>query len=92
LREETGLVVDPAELTLAGVVNGARGVAASNGFLTVFLVSHAWSGEPVNAEPHKHSQVAWCPVGQLPEGFAPASCTALVNHLRGGRMMATRGF
>ena len=35
LREETGLSVDRADLQLAGIVHGAWGVEAPNGFLTV---------------------------------------------------------
>jgi 8-oxo-dGTP pyrophosphatase MutT (NUDIX family) len=62
LKEETGLTVDPAALKIAGIIHGAWGVEAPNGFLTVIFAARAWDGEPVNAEPRKHTQVAWFPL------------------------------
>jgi 8-oxo-dGTP pyrophosphatase MutT (NUDIX family) len=92
LQEETGLIVDPAELKVAGIIHGAWGVEAPNGFLTVVFVAHTWTGEPVNAEPHKHSQVAWFPVEQVPTEFVSTTREALVNYLQGGPMVSTEGF
>lgn len=92
LKEETGLVVDPAELKVAGIIHGARGVEAPNGFVTIVFVAHTWSGRPVNAEPHKHSQVAWFTTDQVPSQFVPTTRAALVNYLHGGPMVSTHGF
>jgi ADP-ribose pyrophosphatase YjhB (NUDIX family) len=57
LKEETGLTVDPAALRVAGIIHGAWGVEAPNGFLTVIFAARKWDGQPVNAEPRKHAQV-----------------------------------
>jgi 8-oxo-dGTP pyrophosphatase MutT (NUDIX family) len=92
LKEETGLVVDPVELKVAGIIHGAWGVEAPNGFLTVVFVAHTWTGEPVNAEPRKHSQVTWFPVEQVPSEFVSTTGAALMNYLRGGPMVSTDGF
>ncbi|WP_327102148.1 NUDIX domain-containing protein [Nonomuraea glycinis] len=93
LREETGLVVDPAKLKIAAIIHGAWGVEAPNGFLTVVFVVHAWTGDLVNAEPHKHSQVAWFPIEQVPSDFVPTTRAALVNSLHGrSAVMSTHGF
>ena len=92
LNEETGLVVDPAELKVAGIIHGAWGVEAPNGFLTVVFATQTWTGEPVNAEPHKHSQVAWFPVEQVPFEFVSTTREALVNYLRAGATVCTDGF
>jgi 8-oxo-dGTP pyrophosphatase MutT (NUDIX family) len=92
LKEETGLAVDPAELKVAGIIHGAWGVEAPNGFLTVVFATHTWTGEPVNAEPRKHAQVAWFPVEQVPSEFVSTTREALVNYLRGGPMVSTDGF
>lgn len=86
------LVVDPSELKVAGVIHGAWGVEAPNGFLTVVFVAHTWNGEPTNAEPHKHSQVAWFPADQVPSEFVSTTHAALMNYLRGGPMVSTEGF
>jgi 8-oxo-dGTP pyrophosphatase MutT (NUDIX family) len=92
LREETSLVADPADLTVAGIIHGAWGVEAPNGFLTVVFVTHTWTGEPTNAEPHKHSQVTWFPIAQLPDEFVSTTGTALENYFRSGPMVSTDGF
>ncbi|MCO5973747.1 NUDIX domain-containing protein [Actinoallomurus soli] len=92
LKEETGLVVEPAELKVAGIIHGAWGVEAPNGFLTVVFVANTWTGEPVNAEPHKHSQVTWFPVEQVPSQFVRTTREALMNYLHGGPMVSTDGF
>ncbi|MEV6986499.1 NUDIX domain-containing protein [Sphaerisporangium sp. NPDC051017] len=92
LREETGLVVNPDRLKVAGLIHGAWGVEAPNGFLTVVFVAHEWEGEPVNAEPHKHVRVAWMSVDDIPQRFVSTTREALMNYLGGGPMVASEGF
>jgi 8-oxo-dGTP pyrophosphatase MutT (NUDIX family) len=94
LAEETGLTVDPATLRVAGIIHGAWGVEAPNGFLTVIFAARAWDGEPVNAEPRKHSQVAWFPVSGIPTELVPDRREALLSYLRSPDepVVATDGF
>jgi 8-oxo-dGTP pyrophosphatase MutT (NUDIX family) len=92
LKEETGLIVDPADLRVAGIIHSAWGVEAPNGFLTIVFVAHTWTGEPVNAEPRNHSQVAWFPVDQVPPEFVSTTRAALMNYLHDGPMVSTDGF
>lgn len=84
LNEETGLVIDPASLRLAHVIHGAWGVEAPNGFLTVVFTADQWSGEPTNAEPSKHAQVAWVDVNAIPAEFVPTTASALARYLNDG--------
>lgn len=92
LHEETGLSVNPDNLKIAGIIHGAWGVEAPNGFLTVVFATHRWVGEPTNAEPHKHAQVTWFPSQQVPSTFVPTTRAALDNYLRGEKMVFTDGF
>ncbi|MEU7740026.1 MULTISPECIES: NUDIX domain-containing protein [unclassified Nonomuraea] len=92
LKEETGLVVDPADLRVAGLIHCAWGVEAPNGFVTVVFVASEWSGDPFNAEPHNHGDVAWHPVDEVPEAFVSTTRTALINYLNSGPMVTTEGF
>ncbi|MET8539052.1 NUDIX domain-containing protein [Kitasatospora sp. NPDC004799] len=85
LEEETGLVVSPADLHLAHVIHGARGVEAPNGFLTVVFAAHHWSGELVNGEPAKHSEVAWVDIDAVPEEFVSTTRVALTSYLTHGQ-------
>jgi 8-oxo-dGTP pyrophosphatase MutT (NUDIX family) len=82
LREETGLTADPGALKIAGIIHGAWGVEAPNGFLTVIFAARSWAGEPVNAEPRKHAQVAWFPASQVPDELVPDRREALLGYLR----------
>lgn len=94
LKEETGLTVDHASLKVAGIIHGAWGVEAPNGFLTIIFAARTWQGEPVNAEPRKHAQVAWFPVGQVPAELVPDRREALLGYLRspGEPIVSINGF
>jgi 8-oxo-dGTP pyrophosphatase MutT (NUDIX family) len=92
LREETGLVVAPDDLSVAHIVHGRRGVESPNGFLTVVFATERWSGEPVNREPHKHAELRWWPAGALPEQAVPSMREAVTGYLAGGVEVSTRGW
>lgn len=94
LKEETGLSVDPASLTIAGIIHGVWGVEAPNGFLTVIFAARTWNGEPVNAEPCKHARVAWFPATQVPGELVPDRRETLLSYLRspGDPVLSTGGF
>jgi 8-oxo-dGTP pyrophosphatase MutT (NUDIX family) len=94
LKEETGLTVDPATLHVAGIIHGARGVEAPDGFLTVIFAARQWDGEPVNAEPRKHAQIAWFPITDVPADLVPDRRQALLGYLRspGQPVVTTDGF
>ena len=92
LEEETRLTVDPAELKVAGIIHGAWGVEAPNGFLTVVFVAEDWIGEPINAEPNKHAQVAWVDAAQVPKEFVSTTRAALISYLESGAVVTTEGF
>ncbi|ARQ68601.1 NUDIX domain-containing protein [Streptomyces marincola] len=86
LAEETGLVVDPADLRLAHVVHGRRETGTRGGlltFLTVIFLARRWRGTLRNAEPHKHAEARWTPVGELPANSA-ASADAIVREALAG--------
>jgi 8-oxo-dGTP pyrophosphatase MutT (NUDIX family) len=92
LKEETGLVVDPADLHVAGIIHGAQGVEAPNGFLTVVFAAGSWTGEPVNAEPGSHSAVRWFPDNAVPTEFVSTTRQALLSYLHAGPAVTTEGF
>jgi hypothetical protein len=86
-------------LRVAGIIHGAWGVEAPNGFLTIIFAARAWDGEPVNAEPvnaepRKHAQVAWFPVNGIPSQLVPDRRAALVGYLSspGDPVVSTDGF
>ncbi|MFM9594954.1 NUDIX domain-containing protein [Streptomyces scabiei] len=92
LYEETGLTVKPEALEVVHLIHAARGVEAPAGFLTVVFVAHAWTGEPENREPLKHTQVRWFATGSLPEDFVEGNAAALRGHLTDGPRMSLYGW
>lgn len=92
LKEETGLVIDPAALQLVHVIHGAWGVEAPNGFLTVVFAVDDWTGEPSNTEPGKHAQVTWIDVDAIPKKFVPTTASALIRYLSGGPQVSLDGW
>ncbi|MFD7837140.1 NUDIX domain-containing protein [Streptomyces sp. NPDC059761] len=92
LYEETGLTVKTDSLEVVHVIHGAWGVEAPNGYLTVVFATHEWTGEPENREPHKHSQVRWAHVDDLPGEFVHATSSALLAFLHGGPQVTLRGW
>ncbi len=61
--EEAGLVIAPQDLRLVHAIH-RRGTEER---LSLFFSPVAWSGEPVNREPHKCSELAWFALDRLPE-------------------------
>ena len=88
LREETGLVVDPAALTLVHVLHAGVGTGTPNGYLTVVFAARTWSGEPENREPGKHDHVGWVQLGVLPGELVP-STDKVLRGWRAGRLGPT---
>ncbi|WP_232792214.1 NUDIX domain-containing protein [Actinacidiphila yeochonensis] len=81
LREETGLVVAPADLAVAHLVHGARAVGSPGGYLTVVFAARRFAGRAANREPHKHARVEWTSTDALPSEFVPSAGEALASYL-----------
>lgn len=92
LSEETGLLVDPADLRLAHVIHSSFGVESPNGFVTIVFATHRWSGEPTNLEPMKHACVDWVDVEAIPESFVDTTGAALRSYLSGGLDFSLAGW
>jgi 8-oxo-dGTP pyrophosphatase MutT (NUDIX family) len=67
--EETGIVLDPQELRHVVSVH-QRNPGTADTRIGFAFTPQAWEGEPVNAEPHKHSGLAWAASAALPPDTA----------------------
>jgi 8-oxo-dGTP pyrophosphatase MutT (NUDIX family) len=76
-REEIGVVVSDARL--ATVVHHHSPYGARVGF---FFEALAWSGEPVNAEPHKCGGIGWYPLDALPADTVPYTSAGVTQYLK----------
>jgi ADP-ribose pyrophosphatase YjhB (NUDIX family) len=65
-REEAGIVLDAAELTLAHTLH-----RPAHGRLDFFFTARRWQGSVEIREPDKCDDLSWFPVQQLPETTLP---------------------
>ncbi|SFC62775.1 ADP-ribose pyrophosphatase YjhB, NUDIX family [Streptomyces aidingensis] len=85
-REETGVLIDPAEVRAAVVVHHRSPAGqARTGF---FFEARRWQGQPHITEPHLCSDMGWWPLDALPGGMV-AYCRAGLDAYRAGRYFAT---
>jgi 8-oxo-dGTP diphosphatase len=62
-REELGITIDPADLAFAHLCHHAD----------PDRLARRWTGEPVNAELHKCSEIAWHAIGEIPATLSATS-------------------
>lgn len=80
-REELGVIVEPTtELRFVHLCHHLD--ADGEGRIGVFFHVTHWDGKPINAEPHKCSQVAWFPLDNLPPDIVDYANIALNHHRR----------
>ena len=76
--EETGITLDPAELAYVLSIH-RRNPGTRDTRIGFVFTPASWDGEPVNAEPHKHSGLLWADPAALPAdtaGYTAAIITA----------------
>ncbi|MEV7937181.1 NUDIX domain-containing protein [Kitasatospora sp. NPDC088264] len=84
LHEETGLVVAPADLRLDRVLHVAQGWDGHGQYVHFLFAAERWHGELTNREPHKHLEVRWSPIRDLPTPMFPSTAGALAGYLEAG--------
>ena len=81
--EETGITLDPAALRHVLSIH-QRNPGTGHARIGFAFEPRSWAGEPVNAEPHKHSALVWADPNDLtPDvvGYAAAVITAVERGL-----------
>lgn len=81
--EETSIIVDHAALRHVLSIH-QRNPGTDHARIGFAFEPREWEGEPVNAEPHKHSALVWADPARLPPdtaGYAAAVITAVERGL-----------
>jgi len=88
LLEETGIKVDPGQLDHALILHHQSddGVRVTSCFEV-----EGWTGEPQNAEPHKHAEIAWLDPAKLPENIVESS-RFMLQQIAAGQHYAEMGW
>jgi 8-oxo-dGTP diphosphatase len=79
-REEIGVEIDPADLTVVGVAHYNSPTGEGIDF---FLSATRWTGEPFPRA--ECDDLRWCPLDALPGNTIPFVCRAIERHLQGGQ-------
>ncbi|MER6913853.1 NUDIX domain-containing protein [Streptomyces sp. NPDC000594] len=89
-REEAGLTIDPADLTLVHTVHmpGAPGAAPR---LQLFFRARRWEGEPQVMEPECTTVWEWWPREALPDDLVPYT-RAAIDGIAAGRACTELGW
>jgi len=66
-REEAGIEIDPAQLSIAGVMHRR----ADDERIDFFVTGRRWQGDVRNAEPEKCGELRWCALDALPANVIP---------------------
>jgi 8-oxo-dGTP diphosphatase len=69
-EKEAGVTTDEDNLRFICSVH-YKTTDTSEAPLVFFFSTEKWSGSPYNKEPHRHSEMRWFPLDQLPEHLAP---------------------
>jgi ADP-ribose pyrophosphatase YjhB (NUDIX family) len=70
-KEEIGLELNPEAVELALTMSRYAPASSPPERLDFFMRIDQWSGEPVNAEPHKCSDLSWFDLNNLPDSTIP---------------------
>jgi 8-oxo-dGTP diphosphatase len=79
--EEVGVTIGSADLSFAHLCHHADPDGLAR--VGVFFTARRWAGEPVNAEPHKCSEIAWHDLDDLPGDVVSYIRTGLDAHDHG---------
>lgn len=89
-KEEVGIDIDKDALRHALTVH-RRERNETMSWVDVYFEVSEFSGEPINAEPHMHSELAWLDAGNLPENVIPSVAFAL-RQIAAGKTYAEYGW
>ena len=91
-REEAGIVIAPTDMRVVGVMHRFSSRASGpDERIDFFVAADRWTGEIVNAEPEKCSELSWFALDALPANVIPYVRRALANH-RAGRWFDSFGW
>ena len=74
-REEAGINISPSNLRVVGVMH----LMGDREYVSFFLHTSEWSGEVVNAEPHKCDDLSWFEIDSLTGNTIPYIRRAIEN-------------
>ncbi|MDX3024933.1 NUDIX hydrolase [Streptomyces acidiscabies] len=87
LYEETGIIVDPADLQLVQIVHHRQDPEVER--IGFFFLAGTWEGDPVNREPDKCMALTWFAADGLPDDIIEYPKAGLLGYLDGTGPLAS---
>ena len=78
-REEAGIEIRLEDIQVVGVMHRR----SEDERVAFFLAATVWSGDVVNAEPHRCDDLSWYSIHDLPDNMVPYVRRSLENYLHG---------
>jgi 8-oxo-dGTP diphosphatase len=76
-HEEVGVTVEPFDFTLAQVLHVRANNKNTQDIIGFYFIAHSWQGTLSNKEPHRHSDVKWFDIDNLPEQITEHALLAI---------------
>ena len=86
-KEEVGVTIAPEDVEFAHIMHSS----SSGGRAAFFFTVRKWEGTPENREPEKCSELAWSPLGSLPDRLIDY-CHVALDYIAAGEPFSVYGW
>lgn len=81
-HEEVGVAINQNDLQLIHVMQTRKTATHNKEILGFYFLASKWSGTEVNNEPHRHSEIGWFEIDNLPKQITEHAQQALHGLLK----------
>ena len=83
-KEEVGVIIQPEDIEFVLAFWRHEEDEPDMEWCDIVFRAKVWEGEPYNAEPHMHDEIAWLPKANLPDTIVP-SLHVMLDHIAKGK-------
>ena len=76
-KEEVGVIVNPSDFVFSHVLHVRANNKNTQDIIGFYFITEKWEGTPINKEPHRHSNVSWFDLNDLPEQITEHALLAI---------------
>ena len=76
-QEEIGVTISPDDFELVHVLQVKANNKNTKDIFGFYFMAQSWHGTPINNEPHRHSEIGWFDMNNLPTNITEHALQAL---------------
>ncbi|GMU19700.1 MAG: NUDIX hydrolase [Candidatus Babeliales bacterium] len=76
-QEEVGVKISPNDLQLVHVLQVQKNETHTKDIIGFYFMATTWHGTALNKEPHRHSEIGWFTIDELPQAITEHAQQAL---------------